>query len=325
MNADPSFRPARWLRGAFLQSVAASTGAPRDVASDRVEVPVSGGHLVGRLQRAPGSPPRGAVLVLHGAAGSSDEPYVLRTAAKLVRLGFDALRLSLRGSGESIACARPILHAGAWEDAHAAIDWLRARYPRIGLIGFSLGGQIALKAAAAWGDRPPREIGAAAAVSPPLDLHRSTRFLDRPAALLYRAYIMSQLRRQYRAVERGLPAELRGLSWLHFRRADLYNERLVAPLFGHPDVAHYYARASSGPDLGAIAIPSLVIHAEDDPVVPVRPALEARAGAPRNVRFVITRSGGHVGFVADDATGEPDRFWAENLAVRFVTRALAAA
>jgi hypothetical protein len=187
-HAAASFRPASWIPGPFLQSCAACLGAPRGLAAERVEVPVEGGRLVGRLHRAPGSA-RGAALVLHGAAGSGDEAFVLRTAQKLARAGVDALRLSMRGMGESITCSPPILHGGSAEDVHAAVAWLAARYRRVGLVGFSLGGQIALKAAAAWRDRPPPEVAAAAAVSPPLDLGLSTRYLDRAAAAHYRAFI----------------------------------------------------------------------------------------------------------------------------------------
>jgi predicted alpha/beta-fold hydrolase len=320
----PAFVAAPGLSNPHLQTILSALVMPRSLdAGECVLVPLAGGSLDVRLHRAAGGAPRGAVLLLHGAGGSIDEAYVRRTAAKVAGAGLDAIRLNLRGAGDSIGATPAVLHGGLTEDIHAAVDHFRNLYPRLALLGFSLGGQIALKTACEWGASPPREVAAVVGISPALDLSRSTRFFDRPAAGLYRRVVMARLRAHYKRVRAALPEPLQRIDPASFRGASQYNAALVAPAFGFRDVDDYYEAASSLAELGAIRVPTLILHAVDDPVVPVLPALEARALARPSVRVEITERGGHIGFFASaPMPGEPDRFWAESRAKRFIEAAI---
>lgn len=307
------------------QTVASFLVAPRaPLSAETWRVPLERGALGGLITFARRSSPRGAVLLLHGAAGTGLEPYLVRTAHKLARAGFDAIRLGMRGSGGATGVVPDVLHGGLTEDVRRAVARATERYAQVALIGFSLGGQIALRTAAEWGPSPPPRLKAVVAISPALDLLRSTEFFDRPGNWLYRRVVMGQLHKSYLRIRRTLPGELQKLGPDSFKYAGAYNADLVAPAFGFLDAPDYYERSSAIKLLHAVNVPSLLLHAEDDPVVPVGPAYRAQEMRPGNVRVVITRHGGHVGFFAGAASsGDEDRFWAESRAVRFIEEAAA--
>jgi predicted alpha/beta-fold hydrolase len=322
----PAFLAAPGLANPHLQTVLSVLAGPRGRGEgERVRVTHGAGSFGGWRHRASGGEARALVLVLHGAGGSSDEAYVRRITCKLVDGGMDAVRLDLRGADASTGASPAVLHGGLTEDVHAAVEHFRRAYAQVALVGFSLGGQIALKTACEWGASPPHEVAAVVGISPALDLRRSARFFDRPAGSFYRRVVMARLRAQYARARGTLPESLQRLDPDSFRSAAQYNAALVAPAFGFRDTADYYERASSIRDLVDIHVPSLILHAADDPIVPVAPALEARALARPFVRVEITEQGGHIGFfAATRAPGEPDRFWAESQAKRFIAAAIAA-
>jgi predicted alpha/beta-fold hydrolase len=100
-----------------------------------------------------------------------------------------------------------------------------------------------------------------------------------------------------------------------------FDEALIAPLHGFRDAMDYYRRASSSALLRDMRVPTVIVHAEDDPLVPIEPVHDALATASKRVRFVITAQGGHVGFLAaTPPPGDLDRFWAESRAADFVGR-----
>ncbi len=305
----PSFVPHRALANGHLQTVALPFVRPPSAApGERVEIPVRQGRLVARLDRV--ERPRGVALVLHGINGTAAESFVLRMAHKLRRRGFDTLRLNLRGAGESIDTAEGLTHSGLTDDVRAAVDWSLARYERMGMVGFSLGGHLLLRAVGEWGASPPAGARMAVAISPPIDLVRSSAFAERAAASVYRWFILAKLRRRYGRLT--LPPDFTRERVRGVRTIRHFDEAVVAPLHGFRDADDYYLRSSASEVLPAARVPTAIIHAADDPLVPVGPVLDARATAPSCVRFIVTEAGGHVGFLAQRAApGDDDRFWAE--------------
>jgi predicted alpha/beta-fold hydrolase len=318
----PTFEPPPLLGGAFVQTALIPfVPAPRGPRGEQVEVAIDGGTLVGRLDRAVASARRdgAAALVLHGITGTSDEPFVLRTADKLTRKGVDVLRLSLRGVGESRGRAPGVYHAGMTEDVRSALGWLCSRYKRVGVVGFSLGGQLALRALGEWGPDTPRALKVAVAVSAPLDLARSSAHSERLRAALFRGWIVARLHLRYLQLRGHLPPEVARAPMLTFTTIRGWDEAVVAPTYGFQDADEYYARCGSGEVLHRITVPTALLHADDDPVVPVGPTRDAAARAPSHFRFVFTDRGGHMGFLAAfPAPGDTDRCWAENRAAEFV-------
>jgi len=315
----PPFRPPKLLANPHLQTVVVPTlpAGPGDLG-ERVRVPIEGGALAGHLHRVKnGKRARGCVVVLHGIAGTADEPFVLRVARLANRRGLDALRLHLRGAGASSHCGpAPLYHAGLTEDIRAAMRFMLARYERAHAIGFSLGGQLVLRALGEWGDETPAGVGSITAISPPVDLAECSEYAEGPQARLYQRYIVGMLKKRYRAAHRAMGDRFERSLTAQVRTIRDYDETVVAPFFGYRDVHDYYRNASSGAVIDRIAVPTLVLHAEDDPLVSVAPVARLQGREHPTVRVVVTEKGGHIGFLAaQKSANDETRFWAEQRGV----------
>ena len=82
--------------------------------------------------------------------------------------------------------------------------------------------------------------------------------------------------------------------------------------------ANYYYQASSLRVVAAIRVPTLIITAKDDPFVPASQFDTPAVAGNANIRLIVTRHGGHCGFVARRTNGVGDRYWAERAVVNFV-------
>ena len=96
-----------------------------------------------------------------------------------------------------------------------------------------------------------------------------------------------------------------------------FDEAYTAPAGGYRSAADYYEQTGARHVLGAIARPTLIITAQDDPFIPYWifdvPALHKNP----HIRLVAPTHGGHCGFIQRRMPGE-DRYWAENRLVAFV-------
>lgn len=242
------------------------------------------------------SEPQGAehlVVVLHGLGGSSDSPYAAETAAKAHAMGLACLRFDFRGA---YLRARDFYHAGLTSDLHAVLGvGDLERYRSIYLLGYSLGGHVALKAATE-AELDPR-VHRAAAVCSPLDLQPCAFAFDEPRNWLYRRYVMSGLKRIYEAVAETRPVPLPVEEVLGIRSIVEWDERIVAPRFGFGGALDYYAQASVAPRLEDLRVPALVVSAPGDPLVPfetVEAVLDGRGLTGLEMRRA--EPGGHMGF-----------------------------
>lgn len=273
---------------------------------EAVAIPGDGGALFVACTFLPNPAP--LIVVLHGVSGSSQDHYVVRAARAFVRAGFHVARLNQRGSGLGAGKARTLGHAGLGEDLELAVRALSQRddVTSIGALGFSLGGHVALSFVADAADDRARlaKLRAVAAVSAPVDLEESTRSFDALRAGrftgVYERRIVASLIGRARALKANVPAspfELDALGRVTTIRA--FDGLVTCPTHGFADVTDYYARASVGQHLHRVAVPSLVLHAADDPMVPVG-ALRALHEASRTssaIDVVIVATGGHVGFI----------------------------
>jgi len=249
-------------------------------------------RLTGILDEPPGA--RTLLVLLHGLGGNATSPYLARAATAARARGLATLRLSLRGADGS---GEDLYHAGIVEDLAAALASSEAgRYRQLLLMGYSLGGHLVLRYGTFGHD--PRVV-AAAAVCAPLDLLAGVAVLDGPGTGLYRRYLLRPLKREYARVARRRALRVPAARVARARTIREYDGLSVAPRHGFADADDYYRRVSVGPRLDRLAVPSLLVFSERDPMVPpstVRPSL-ASSGGRREV--VWTDRGGHVGFPAD--------------------------
>ncbi len=262
------------------------------------------------------------LLLLHGLEGSTDSLYVLGTAQKAYRRGFNVVGMNMRNCGGTEHLAATLYHSGMTEDIRRVVlEELagRERLPEIFVAGFSMSGNMVLRLAGDYGAQAPDALQGVAAVSPSIDLDACAAALERRGNALYRWNFVKHLRERVRRKGRLRPGTYDTRTLRRVRTIREFDEHFTAPHGGYRDAADYYARTSSRPVIGRIRVPALIIHALDDPLIPAEPFLDADIADNPDVLLVLTRRGGHVGFLSDRAEGE-DRHWAENRLVEFFTR-----
>lgn len=321
----PPFHPPWWARGPHAQTLLGKVLRPRKADGLRRERwPTPDGDFLDLDFTADPDPASPLVLVLHGLEGSSRRGYVLVALEALRRRGLAGVALNFRGcSGEPNRVPRAY-HSGETGDPGFVLEELRRRFPHrpMGSLGFSLGGNVLLALLGEWGEGARGRIDAAAAVSVPYDLQAGARLLERTGwGRIYARYFLRSLRRKVREKAHLLRKDVSVERALASRTIRAFDDALTAPLHGFRDAADYYVRCSSAGWLSSIRVPTLLLHARDDPLQPLR------TGPPPEVRTnpLLTASvpdrGGHVGFVH----GPPwaPRFWAEDAAAGFLAAALA--
>lgn len=256
-------------------------------------------------------------VVLHGLEGSSQRPYVLGMASALNRAGWDVIAWNFRGcSGEPNRQLR-FYHMGDTEDIHTVLKHVltTSAYGIVGLVGFSMGGNVILKYLAEQGERIAPAVRAAVAFSVPCDLPSAARKMDRPSNALYTWRFLVMLGDKIHAKAERFPGMIDDKHVQEVRTFREFDERYTAPIHGYENADDYWARSASKPLINRIAIPTLLANARDDPFLTPScyPYDEARA----NLHFFLETptNGGHVGFVSLNNEG---RYWSETRAVDFL-------
>lgn len=323
-NPPASFRiepfvPRRGIRGGDLQTII-STFARRAStlpASERTLVQVEPEvqvlcHCHWQADRT--SAP--AAVVVHGLEGSSDSQYVVGIANKLWDAGFSIIRMNVRNCGGTEKLSATLYHSGLSADIGEVIKFLSARdgLRDVFLAGFSMGGNQVLKLAGEWGTEAPKCLRGVAAVSPAMDLALSADALHSLRNRIYEWWFLLSLRASIRRKAMLFPEKFKvDLGW--WRSIRDFDHTVTAPHCGFASAEDYYERSSASRVLRHIAVPTLILHAKDDPFIRVSPSsYEALAQNPC-VHFVETNHGGHCGFLA--APEGYDGRWAERQAVRF--------
>jgi len=324
------FRPAWWLPGPHLQALGARLLRPRGgVRCERERLELPDGDFLDLdwvVEAAGRSPSSDAplVLVLHGLEGSASSDYVLSTHRALAGRGLASLALSFRScSGEPNRLPR-FYHSGDTGDAAAVLRLLRDRFParKLGAVGFSLGGNVLLKllGECGGGGRGRLAPDAAVAISVPFDLSAGITTLEHGLGPIYQRYFLRKLRRKVRLKASILRPCVDVDALLAARSLRRFDDLGTARLHGFRDADDYYQRSSSAPWLPAIRVPTLLIHAADDPFLPSAAIPRAEVQANPHLDAIFPERGGHVGFVS----GPPwaPVFWAEQTAADFLASRL---
>jgi predicted alpha/beta-fold hydrolase len=246
------------------------------------------------------------IVLFHGLEGSSRSHYARRLMRAAQDAGWNGVVVHFRGcSGEPNRLSRAY-HSG---DSHE-IDWILRRlqskaWSALFAAGVSLGGNALLKWLAEQQDDAESILTAAAAVSAPIDLAAANHQLSRGFNRIYSRHFLRTLIPSAEDKAQRFP----GLFDLDRARCSRtlgdFDDAVTAPLHGFAGAADYYARASAGPLLGGIRVPTLLLHAANDPFLPhsVYPQLDH---CPPAIKREIVGGGGHVGFVHGAAPGKID-------------------
>ncbi len=259
------------------------------------------------------------LALVHGLEGSSRSHYMRGTGRKAFSAGFNVVLLNLRNCGDTEHLAETLYHSGMSGDIRRVVGELseRDQLRPIFVAGFSMGGNIALKLAGEYGDEFPPSLAGVCAVSPSLDLTACAAQIERRENMIYQSSFMRALRRRIRRKHRLRPHAYDVSDLRRVRTVRQFDERYTAPHAGFRDADDYYAQSSALPLVARIRVPTLVLHAQDDPIIPAFSFQDPSLAENPSVLLVMPEHGGHVAFVAAAGTGTEDRFWAENRVVEF--------
>lgn len=324
-----AFRPRRWLRGGHVQTLAAF------LLSRRIHLPAPEERLV---EVAPGIQVRCwcywqpqnreqalTLIVVHGLEGSTESQYMTGVARNGLAASMNVVLMNQRNCGGMDQCAPTLYNSSLSSDVAAVARHLLQKdaISRFALIGFSMGGNLVLKLAGEWaGDAPP-QLRSVAAVCPAMDLAASADALHEPANRIYEYYFLLQLFRRMRRKAKHFPSFL-DLSRLRgVRSLRQFDDRITAYYCGFTGADDYYARAAAANVVDRIAVPTLIIHAANDPFIRLRPETRERILRNPNITFIEAADGGHCAFIGA-RNGDPhdDGRWAEKGVVEFVRRTM---
>lgn len=260
------------------------------------------------------------LIIVHGLEGSSESHYVLGMGSKAWRAGMNVVRMNMRNCGGTEHLGPTLYNSSMSADLGAVVSSLirEDRLQQVAMAGYSMGGNLVLKLMGEWGDQAPSQAVAAIGVSPAMDLAFSVDALHGGANRIYEWKFLWGLRRRVRRKAALYPGRynLRHLRGLRSIRE--FDDKITARYCGFADAEDYYNQAASSNVIERIAIPTLILHAADDPFMCVLRATRDKLQRNPCIRFVETEHGGHCAFLADP-NGYDGR-WAERQAVAFLQR-----
>ena len=301
------FKPAWWLRGAHAQTIWSSFFRlkPRlNIEWQRVELP--DGDFIDLAWSGPKD--GRTVLLLHGLEGNINSSYAIGLMYALKQRGYRACLMHFRGCSSEPNRLSQWYHGAQSEDPQCILEYLRDQMgvEVYAAVGFSLGGNVLLKWLGEQGTAMP--LQRAAVMSVPFRLGHAAQRMNAGFSRLYQHYLVGSMQRKYRKKFARSPSPLD----VDIDTLDTFwqfDDKVTAPLHGFDSVDDYYARASSRQFIPKIRVPTLILHARDDPFMyshtpPMPDEL------PENVWLELTAHGGHVGFISGVIPGLA-HYWGE--------------
>ena len=324
------FTPRRFLSNAHLQTIAGNflprphPLPPAEAVLVQTVAPARNGMGTQVLchchwqpwERRAAAP---TAILLHGLEGSSASQYILGNASKLVRAGCNAIRMNMRNCGGTERLTPTLYHSGLSVDVLEVMRFFvaRERLRSVSLVGYSMGGNLVLKLAGELGTEAPPELHSVAGISPAVDLAASADALHRLSNRLYEHRFLKALRRRFRRKAAIFPRTFDATRAIGISSLREFDDRITAFYSGFTGAEDYYDRAAAARVLDRIAVPTLILHAADDPFVRLVPETRTKIDANPHIRLLEPAHGGHCAFLAqpDPATGY-DGYWAEYTLLR---------
>ncbi len=240
------------------------------------------------------------MLLVHGLEGSSRSQYVLGNSARAWAAGCNVVRMNMRNCGGTENLSPTLYHSGLSADVAAVMRRLAAEkgLNAFALVGYSMGGNLVLKLAGELGEYTPDYLKAVVGVSPAMDLAVSADALHNISNRVYEWKFLAGLRRRFRVKAELFPAiySTEGLERIATLRQ--FDDQITARYSGFRGADDYYDRASSSRVAAQIAVPTLILHALDDPFIRMLPSTRDALLANRRVELIETAHGGHCAFLA---------------------------
>lgn len=257
------------------------------------------------------------VVLSHGLEGDSNRRYMRGMAKFFNKRNWDVLAYNCRSCGGEMNKLSKMYHHGETEDLKEVLDHVTndKPYKTIALVGFSMGGSIILKYLGSIKKLSSR-IKAAVAISTPCNLKDSMVEVQKPANRIYYKRFLKALIVKLKAKAALLPDLLSEIDKI--RSFDDIHRVYTAPVYGFKDADDFYAQASAINYLEDIKIPTLILNAQNDPMLPNSCSPVKIAKSHSNVFLDMPIRGGHVGFTLMGR----NETWSEIRSYEFVEGAL---
>ncbi|RMH34906.1 MAG: alpha/beta fold hydrolase [Nitrospirae bacterium] len=258
------------------------------------------------------------LLLVHGLEGCTDSHYMIGIGHKAWRAAFNVVRMNQRNCGGTEHLTPTLYHGGLSHDLYAVIKELvdRDRLPALWVVGYSMGGNLALKLAGEVGATLPQLKGIVA-VCPNIHPAACVTALQHPRNWIYHTYFLTHLKRRLKRKARWFPNKWDLTPLDSIRTLWEFDDCYTAKDGGFRDAADYYERSGARHVLAQIAVPTLIITAQDDPFIPFETFDLAPLRFNSAIQLVAPSHGGHCGFLQRPREGE-DLYWAENRIVDFL-------
>jgi predicted alpha/beta-fold hydrolase len=254
-------------------------------------------------------------IISHGLEAHSQRAYVKGMVRAVNQEGIDALAWNYRGcSGEPNRQLR-MYHNGAIDDLHTVVTHAAPTYRNIFLIGFSMGGNMSLLYLGKQAQSVPDVVRGCVQFSVPCDLTDSSAALERRQNILYMRRFLKMLHEKIRIKQAQFPHHIDDHDYHRIKTFKDFDDRYTAPIHGFDSAEDYWEKCSSRPWLRNIDVPTLIVNSRDDPFLEGGCYPVEECASNPNTTLLITRHGGHVGFVPRN---HENRYWSEEKAVRFI-------
>ncbi len=257
---------------------------------------------------------KSAALLLHGLEGSSKSNYIIGMSQMLNSMGMDAVAMNFRSCSGRVNRQMESYHSGKSDDVRLILNHLKSRYNIIHLIGFSLGGNVALKYA---GESSESLVKSVSAISVPFDLAGSSQKLGEFQNRIYLHRFLSQLKSKaiYKCyLNPSYPLDVKAIK--SSKTFYEFDEFYTAPVHGFESADDYYQKSSSKQFIKNISAPTLIINAMNDSFLSPSCYPFEEANTNSNVQLLTPEYGGHVGFASNFRMTQP--FWHEKQVAAFI-------
>lgn len=260
------------------------------------------------------------VIVLHGLEGSVRSHYVSNLLNVLEHNGMRGVLMHFRNCSEEPNRMTISYTAGETRDLAYLVDQLKQREPETPLaaVGFSLGGNVLLKWLGENGNNTP--IHAAVGISVPYELAKAADTFTKGFSQTYQWYLLRNMRFSYlkKFLQNPPPLKIENLKAL--KTMWEFDDQITAPLHGYANVNDYYSQASSRQYLKDIKVPTLLLHALDDPFM-TPDSVPTETELSPCVTLELSDKGGHVGFINGDYPWAPN-YWLEKRITAYLKQQL---
>lgn len=236
-------------------------------------------------------------LLAHGLEGDSARPYVRGMANAYFQNDWDVVAWNCRSCSGEMNRNFCLYHHGVSEDLDAVVEAVRGDYDEVMLIGFSMGGAIILKYLGERGNDTPSEISSAVAISTPCHLPDSVRATQRKGNGIYVHYFLKQLGEKVVAKAKQFPDKLDASHLRTTKTLWQFADTYSAPMYGYESGEAFFEGINAFPHLPNITVPTLILNAENDPMLEGNCYPEALAHQHDYIHLEIPDTGGHVGFL----------------------------